>query len=221
MQDFLYVSLSFVFVFFVLGLSTLFSQLKWLNEEGSRKFVHIGVSNWILFLLLFEQVLFAVIAPVAFILLNYLSYRKNIFKAMERVGKGNLGTVYFPIALLLVVLFTFFVGENKVFAPAAIAGILVLGYGDGLAAIIGKHFGKTRLINGKSLEGSLTMFVVSLIVLFMVTLLGQPSLMNTSIVLIPFIALLITLTELITPYGLDNLSIPVVTTLLFFLMMQV
>jgi phytol kinase len=87
--------------------------------------------------------------------------------------------------------------------------------------MIGKHFGKTRLINGKSLEGSLTMFVVSLIVLFMVTLLGQPSLMNTSIVLIPFIALLITLTELITPYGLDNLSIPVVTTLLFFLMMQV
>ena len=221
MQDFLYVSLSFIFVFLVIGLSTLFSHLKWLDDEGSRKFVHIGVSNWIIFLLFFEHILFASIAPVAFILLNYLSYRKNIFKAIERSGKGNLGTVYFPIALLLVVLFTFLVGENKIYSPAAIAGILVLGYGDGLAAIIGKNFVKTRLINGKSLEGSLTIFVVSMIVLFVVTTLLAPSLMTVAIWFIPLTALVITFTELFTPYGLDNLSIPLITTLLYFFMMQV
>ena len=37
--------LSFIYVFIVLGLSTLL-QKRGLSAEGSRKLVHIGVSNW-------------------------------------------------------------------------------------------------------------------------------------------------------------------------------
>jgi len=220
MRDFLYVGLSFVFVFMLIGFSTLLKQLKWLPDESSRKFVHIGVSHWIFFILLFENVIFALIPPVAFILLNYLSYRKNIFKAIERNGKRNLATVYFAIALLLVVLFTFLIGENKVYAPAAIGGMLVLGYGDGLASLVGQRWGKTRLLNGKSFEGSLTFFFTSGIILLLITWLFIPNGISNSWWFIPLSALIITLVELLTPLDLDNASIPIITTSLLWFLMQ-
>lgn len=216
MQDLLYVGLSFIFVFIILGLSTFFHANRWLDDEGSRKFVHIGVSHWIFFILLFEHILFALIAPVAFILLNYLSYQKNIFTVIERPKKRSLGTVYFSIALFLAVLFAFFMGDNKIFASALIAGILVLGYGDGFAAIIGKRFGKTSLLFGKSLEGSLTLFFVSILVLIVVTLAFEPHLFELTFWWIPLIAVIITFTEWLTPWGLDNITIPCFTTLLYY-----
>ncbi len=220
MRDFLYVGLSFVFILMLIGFSTLLNQWKGLPKEGIRKFVHIGVSHWIFFLFLFENVVFALIPPVAFILLNYLSYRKNIFKAIERKGKRNLGTVYFAISLLLLVLFTFLIGENKVYAPAAIGGMLVLGYGDGLASLVGERLGKTRLFNGKSLEGSLTFFFTSVIVLFSITSRFIPYTIPSLWWYVPTTALIITLVELLTPFDLDNVSIPIITTSLLWLLMQ-
>ncbi|MBU0493563.1 MAG: DUF92 domain-containing protein, partial [Chloroflexi bacterium] len=46
---------------------------------------------------------FAIIPPLSFIVLNYISYRREVFKAMELEDKGNLGTVYFPISFALVI----------------------------------------------------------------------------------------------------------------------
>lgn len=44
--------------------------------------------------------------------------------------------------------------------PACVAAVTVLGVGDPLAAVIGRRFGRTRLMHGRSLEGTLG-FVVS------------------------------------------------------------
>lgn len=43
---------------------------------------------------------------------------------------------------------------------ASLVALLVLGYGDPMAAIIGRRFGRTKLVNGRSLEGT-TAFVVA------------------------------------------------------------
>ena len=48
----------------------------------------------------------------------------------------------------------------------ALAAIAISIYGDGFAAIIGKRYGKTHLYNGKSLEGSIAMLLVALVVAF-------------------------------------------------------
>jgi phytol kinase len=218
MNDLLYVALSFVFVFIIIGLSTLLQTKRVLDDEGARKFVHIGVAHWWFFVLLFDHWLYAVIAPVAFIILNYLSYRQNIFKAMERGGKGNLGTVYFPISLLLLVLFTFFIGENKAYQFIGAIAMLTLGYGDGLAAVIGKRFGKTKWIQGKSLEGSLVMFAATAVVTTFVIFTYQPPIANPGfmILIVPLVA---TLIEMFTPKGLDNLSVPLGVTLLVYSLM--
>ncbi len=206
---------SYVLVFFIIGVSTLLQKKKILDEEGARKFIHIGVSNWWILAMIFftgaDSLWFAMVPPITFIGLNYLSYRQNIFKAMERGGSGNLGTVYFPISLLILVIVSFGILNEPYLGGL---GILILGYGDGFAAVIGKKYGKHKFVFGKSLEGSITMFVVSLTVSFIVlSVQGFPSVLLVSLL----VALIATVIELITPKGLDNLSVPLLTTFLFYL----
>ena len=66
------------------------------------------------------------------------------------------GATFYLLALTLNV---FFFAKNPV-----ILAILVLGFGDPFANIIGKKFGKTPLYKEKSLEGSLAFVLISFIV---------------------------------------------------------
>ena len=207
--------LSYVLVFIIIGLSTLLQKKGILGDEGARKFIHIGVSNWwLLAMFTFDDVWFAIIPPITFIILNYYSYKTNLIKSMERSGNGNLGTVYFPISLLILVILTFGVTFNPLIGAI---GILTLGYGDGLAAAIGSKWGKRKLIYGKSVEGSLTMFLATFIVTF--TLLAfnfsLPIALSVGLVL----AISATLIELYTPKGLDNLTVPLLTSLIYYLIL--
>lgn len=207
MMEWFFLALSFVFVFLVLGLSTYLQDRKVLNDEGARKFVHISVAHWWFFTITFDTLWIALIAPLAFIVLNYLSYHQQLFRAIERGGKGNLGTVYFPISLTILVLFTFLVGEGKPYAYIGALAMLTLGYGDGLAALLGKRFGKRSWIRGKTVLGSLVMLGATFVVTLSVFGLYQPNLAFPIlfIIAIPFIA---TLIEMFTPRGLDNLTVP-------------
>ncbi len=208
--------LSYVFVFLIMGISTILQKKNILGDEGARKFIHIGVSNWWILAMIFftsqDSLWYAMVPPMTFIGLNYLSYRQNIFKAMERGGQGHLGTVYFPISLLiLVIVFFGFIKQPYIGG----LGILILGYGDGFAAVIGKKFGKHQLLFGKSLEGSIAMFIASLSVsMVLLSMEGVTGWLMISLV----IALIATFIELFTPKGLDNLSVPLLTTLAYYLL---
>ena len=133
MNDLIGILISFIFVFAVIGMSTVLSNKGLLDNEGSRKFIHVSVSNWwIIAMLTFKDPLWASFVPLMFVFINYLSYRKNIFKAMERDGSSkDLGTVYYAISLLILAYLTF---AYKVPYIGGI-GILVMGYGDGLSLI--------------------------------------------------------------------------------------
>ncbi len=50
----------------------------------------------------FDDFRYAIIPPVAFIVINFISYRGNLIKVMEREeeNKDGLGTVYFAISLI-------------------------------------------------------------------------------------------------------------------------
>ena len=209
---------SYVLIFIVIGVSTFLQKKNILGEEGARKFIHIGVSNWWILAMFFftgDQALwFAMIAPVTFIILNYYSYRHNLLKAMERGGKGNLGTVYFPISLLILVIFTFGIVKNPIIGAVS---ILIMGYGDGFAAVIGKTYGKHKIAFGKSIEGSVTMFIASFIVAFLVALVIKS--INSALILAMGVAALATVVELVTPKGLDNLTVPLSTSLFFYLLL--
>lgn len=206
--------ISFLFIFMLIGVSTVLSKKNLLSNEGSRKFIHIGVANWwFIAMYYFDSRVWASIVPVAFILLNYMSYKFNVVKAMERDGGSNdLGTVYFPISLLVLVLISFS-SYSQPYVGAL--GILIMGYGDGLAAVLGKKFGKKKFMifgNEKSIVGSSTMFIASFIVSFLVLSFYSPNnLFAKSITL----ALFSTVVEGISPFGLDNLTVPILASLLY------
>ncbi len=211
--------LSYVLVFLIIGISTALQKFKLVGDEGARKFIHIGVSNWWILAWIFFQgenaLWYAIVPPITFILLNYYSYKTNLIKSMERSGNGNLGTVYFPISLLILVIFTFGVVNRP---EIGAVGILVLGYGDGLAAVIGKAYGKKKLVNNKSLEGSLTMFVASLVVVTVILLVSGVALVTT-LVAAMIVSVLATVIELYTPKGLDNLTVPLFSSLIIYIIL--
>ena len=44
---------------------------------------------------------------ITFVVINYLSYKKNIIKVMERDEQDGLGTVYYAVALLILAIVSF------------------------------------------------------------------------------------------------------------------
>lgn len=104
-----------------------------------------------------------------------------------------------PVTLCAGVLLTALIFEPT---PAAI-GIFALGAGDGLASLVGKMFGKTKIpfTGGKSVVGSLTCFFVIFLLTFAVLKNCFASLL---------IALVGMLVEVLPFKDFDNLLIPLI-----------
>ena len=210
---------SYLFVFLILGLAELFLRRGWLTSEESRKFIHIAVSNWwLIAMFLIKSYVYALIPPLTFAFLNYFSHKKRIFKSMEaNRGRAGLGTVYFPISLTLLVILSWWDGLLSLNPYFGAVGVMIMGYGDGLAAVVGSRYGsKIFTIRGakKSLEGSLIMFAVSFLISFIIIIL-MANLSLKAFVLAVLIAFISTLAEAFTPKGLDNITVPLLSFAVF------
>ena len=181
-----------------------------LSPESARKLVHIpsGIVGALLPLVLS----FAEIAGLAagFAALMVLSLRFGIFTRIHDVTRSTYGEVYFPlgIAALAVVCPQ----------PAPFAyGVLVLGVGDGSAAVIGGRLGK-RIVplvqTTKTLWGC-GAFLASCSVLGFALLASAGGSLPYTLVAAAAIALALTPVELFLTQGLDNLALPVLAGMLF------
>ena len=154
---------SYLFVFLVIGTATVLQKTWHLSADFSRKFVHIGVGNWAyLAIFLFQDWYIAIIPPISFVLINYLSYRFTIFKAMELEEK-NPGTIYFAVSLTILTFCTFYSHPATIFPYA---GLIVMTWGDGMAAVVGQKWPLRRLKVNKSAGGVLAFVVFSTAALF-------------------------------------------------------
>lgn len=89
-------------------------------------------------------------------------------------------------------------------------GVAVLGLGDPLAGLVGRRFGRVRLMNGRSLEGSLTFVVVGTLAARSAMTLVDVSLEPSTLWLTALAAGVAgALVELVSRRVDDNLSIPV------------
>lgn len=184
------------------------------GQEASRKFVHIMLSNiWFFYLIFIDSLAWAWILPALFVIINSVSYRFKIFKSIERENNDGFGTVYYAISILLISIFTYKVGNPLLGLP----GILVMGYGDGFAAIVGQRIKSKEYKVGnttKSIAGSMTMFVFSLIICIVVF-----GILNIEYFVFKAIgvAVIATILEAVSIKGLDNISVPIVVTILTYL----
>ena len=216
-QDYTALIASYAYVFGVIALGELLRRASHRPLEFTRKFIHIGVGMWVIgTVFLFETWYLALIPPASFVIINAISYWWGIFKAMERQERASLGTIYFPIAFGAVVYY---------FWPQPVlmvASMMPLTWGDSMASIIGQRYGHYHFSIGKetrSVEGSVAMLfwswvTTSLALFVMPYLLGRP-LIDWMLALIygGIVAIASTLVEALSPWGLDNLSIPAVSVL--------
>ena len=133
-------------------------------EEISRKFIHIALSNiWIIYCLFIDLLWVACILPAAFIVINSLSYKFKIFKTMEREENDGFGTVYYAISILLVTIFSYLQKQsndrNDRNAYYGIWRWVCCYFGKKVKSKEYKILGTT-----KSIAGSATMFVFSLVI---------------------------------------------------------
>ena len=209
--------ISFAYVFTAIAIAE--ALRKWRNYplDFTRKFIHIAVGMWSYgTVLLFQSRTFAIIPPAAFIAINALSYWRGTFKAMEMEEKENMGTVYFPIsfAVLLWLLWDH--------PDLLVASLMPMTWGDAMAAIIGRPFGRriySVLGSTRSLEGSAAMLVFAWVATFVALLLLAPIPLGTAAVAALVTAIGATIAEAVSPWGTDNLTVPAVSALILVLML--
>lgn len=212
MTDALAILISFVYVFAALGLAEGLRRAFQLDIEFTRKVVHISVGMWAWgTAALFQDKWLAIVTPAAFVIINALSYRFGLFLAMESRDRSNLGTIYFPLAFIALILL--FWGNLK---PLFVAALMPMTWGDAFAAVIGRRFGRHRFTlfgATRSLEGSLAMFAFSFagVWIALQAFSGGGSMAGLAWLPALATALLATAAEAVSPFGLDNLLVPAVS----------
>jgi phytol kinase len=215
-QDWLALLISYIYVFAVIGVGEGLRKWRGYSTEFTRKLIHVGVGMWSLgTVLLFEHWYFAIIPPLSFVLLNYISYRHELFKSVELGEKGNLGTVYFPISFSII-LCLFWSRPNLL-----VASLMPMTWGDALAAILGRRYGQRKysvLGSTRSVEGSLAMFFFSWLSTFLALLFLPPLAWQASLLHSLALAVFATLVEALSPWHIDNLTVPLLSAALLYLM---
>lgn len=197
--------LAFAYVSVILALAEGLRRGLHLSVEFTRKFVHVGV-GMIAFALVvfFREWYWAIIPPFVFIAVNYVSYRRQVFAGIETGEQNQLGTVYFPISFCILIPLLW--SQPRLL----VASLMPLTWGDAFAAILGRRFGThafTVFGQTRSFEGTVAMFLFSLVATFFALIVfGQST--GPSLGLAIVTALVATVVEALSPWGIDNLTVP-------------
>ena len=161
MNDWMGLLISVVYIFGLIGLAEGLRRWRGFSSDFTRKAIHIGVGMlaWALPFLFSEPWLF-ILACLGFMVLNLLDWRFGFFAAMSSSSRSNLGTVYFPLAAA-VVAYVFWDSP-----PIMVAALMPLTWGDGLAPVIGKLYGRHRYhihTSVRTVEGSIGFFLAAVL----------------------------------------------------------
>jgi len=195
----------------------------------SRKFLHIMIGNFIFVIPFFTLRTFPLSFPffvaAPFILVTFLfsplspvNLSSKISGLAEVTGGGHkFGLLLYAISYSLLALFF----STKPYIIAA--GIVPMAYGDAAASLVGQKIGrhKYNIFGVKSFEGSMMMFAICISGL-MACLLFFSYLHPFSIFNYAFaslgVAAVATTCEALTPKGFDNLTVPLVSAVVFLLL---
>lgn len=209
-SDFVVLLIAFFYVAALIATSEILFRVFHAPLDITRKIVHVGVGMTALVLtFIFRVWTIAILGPLAFIAINYFSYRRKIFQGIEIAEQGQLGTIYFPLSFVIL---TPLLWSRPALLAAA---FMPMTWGDAAAAILGKRFGAHpfRLFGqDSSVEGSIAMFAFSFIATALALVaFGQPSGWSTVIAFVT--ALIATVVEAMSPKGMDNLTVPIVSAI--------
>ncbi|MBC8400049.1 MAG: DUF92 domain-containing protein [Candidatus Marinimicrobia bacterium] len=211
--------LFFLLILTLIGISELIkSKYKW-PVERSRKLVHVVVGILISICpFIFTSPQPPVTLAVIFIIINTTALKSKHFKAMHATERKTYGTIYFPLAFLILSLFWW---SRPV---SLIIGTLLMTFADTAASTVGnmvKNPRRYRLwADNKTIEGSVAMFITSFVLVALITICLRPFIpFNVTFSHIPglagFVALVAVVAESNSKNGSDNFSVPLLGSIAF------
>ena len=216
--DYLLVPVAYLYISAVIYLATMLQRKEHIDGPLARKIVHLGIGSLVILApLLFSTRIIPTLIGASFILITYLScpispisrWRISAFKECH-----GLGTVYYAISLTTL-LYLYF--DQAWLIQVA---FLPLVFGDACASIFGRRWGRHHWPGSKksiegSIAGGLATFVAVLLVLILYYLLSSyPGTFISILLLSLVVAVMMMVVEVLSPHGLDNLTIPLCCLLL-------
>ena len=198
------------YLFIIFLISIIFQRYSKNSKEIVRKIIHIGIGPLIpiaQFLKIDQNS--ALIFTGIVSLMVFINYTYKLFPTIEDVERKSYGTLFYCLSLF-VLIYLFWDKDPY----ALITGFFIMTFGDGLAGLIGKSFHSKSWIffkQKKSLFGTATMFLTSLIVVCSIGYSQQNS-FNLNYFTIAFFA---TLLEQFSVLGIDNFIVPISSALFF------
>ena len=200
--------ITYCWVFLTLGLAAVARKIPGTDEEIGRKIVHcLAAFAFFPMMYFFGSSIHLIIPPLTFVALNYLSVKKDLFSMMERHDdeKKSYGTVYYALSMALMAAAVAFI-DDKLMLPFG-AGMLCMALGDGFAPFFGRiKKGNHETFGGRTLYGSISVFAISLIVIFVFKYAFGMSVPGYGVVTGAFCACIL---ELFAVKGLDNITLPI------------
>ena len=214
----LQIGLAATWVGFVVLLAFGLQAWKVVEPEVIRKVVHIGTGNVILLAWWLKiPAVVGIGASILFSLVTLLSYRLPLLPGINSIGRKSFGTFFYAVSIGI--LTACFWQQAPQFA---VLGVLIMTWGDGFAALIGKRWGQHLYHLGgiqKSWEGSLTMLAVSWIVSSLILLSVYGNLWQIWLIA-AVVAVVAALLEAYSNLGIDNLTVPLGSAGLAFWLIQ-
>lgn len=215
----LQVSLVGAWLGIILILAETLNRFAKIDPEISRKIVHIGTGNVIILAWWLEiPAWVGIAAGMISAAIALISYQLPILPSVNSVGRKSLGTFFYAVSIGTLIGWFWPLQQPQY----AALGILIMAWGDGLAAVIGQNFGKHPYeVWGmkKSWEGSVTMCLVSYVICSLILLVVEGNIWQTWVVAIP-VALVATGLETLSKVGIDNLTVPLGSAALCFILNQ-
>ncbi len=202
-----------------LGLSELLRRRLQIRDEVIRKSVHILTGLLIFFTPpFFPRSGAVVLIALTFVVFNTFAYLRGWLKAVHHTARASYGTVYYPLALLLLAAPLW-----NVYPDLVVAAIMVMAVGDAAAGIVGESSHRPRTFSvtsdPKSLQGSIAMVIGSFAALLLTLTIydtgGLAFSRHFSDAPVQTLAALLAISMFVAAWeatssrGLDNLTVPI------------
>ena len=200
----------FIYIFIIFLISIIYKRFNPNNKEALRKIIHIGIGPLIPLAKFLDVNQTSALCFTGIVsLLTFINYQSKLFPTIEDVDRKSYGTLFYCLSLFILIYLYWNKDPTSLFA-----GFFIMTFGDGFAGLIGKNFQSKSWFffkQKKSLFGTMTMFITSLIVVFGLSYFQKYSL-NINIFAIAFIS---TVIEQLSIFGLDNFFVPISAAFFF------
>ena len=240
--DLMFIGIAYVYILITIFIPLILKKKDMISKFAARKAVHMFAGLVILTSPFFLWPFWPALIAGSVTVLVYFSSKESKIKQLkelydaiseeqeEKLERAFLqGPFFYCISITSLVLIFAIFAPDQFYFP--ITGILIMIIADTLASVVGKHWGKIFISfswthSKRTLEGSSTFFCVSFLLCFLSFFLfgliipdiQAPLSFDTIIIYSLIISTIATLIELISPSTYDDLTVPLGSTLIMYLL---